>query len=441
MTHGAANRGLTDDGDRRGRDRSALRQLAPRLGWSATPELLVPGAGPPVVVRRERRGRRRTSGSSSSATPSSGWSSPTTCSGPTPTCPRGSWPRCGRRWSTRRPWPRWPPTWTSATPCCSARARTSSGGREKPSILADAMEALIGARLPRPRAGGGRADLIMRLLGDRIEEAAAGPGGQDYKTRLQELCARRFDQLPVYSRERRGTRPRQALRRGGSRRRVGHGAAARVAPRSRPSRPRPGWPGRSCAPSRPCPTLRTQVPVSRSPDGGRRRARSRRLRRTMPELPEVETIRRDLDKEFVGKRIKKVEVTGSRSRPPPPGPGGLHRPGRGPQAGRHRPAGQVPAAEARQRRRPRRPPGHERSAAAGRPEGAAGQAHPRGASASPAPPSCASSIPGPSASCSSPPPTRSRKRFPSWPIWASTRSRSRWPGPASANCWPPARPS
>ncbi len=33
----------------------------------------------------------------------------------------------------------------------------------------------------------------------------------------------------------------------------------------------------------------------------------------MPELPEIETIRRDLDREFVGKRIKKVEVTGARS--------------------------------------------------------------------------------------------------------------------------------
>jgi len=33
----------------------------------------------------------------------------------------------------------------------------------------------------------------------------------------------------------------------------------------------------------------------------------------MPELPEVETIRRDLDKEVVGKRIKLVEVTGQRS--------------------------------------------------------------------------------------------------------------------------------
>jgi formamidopyrimidine-DNA glycosylase len=33
----------------------------------------------------------------------------------------------------------------------------------------------------------------------------------------------------------------------------------------------------------------------------------------MPELPEVETIRRDLDREVVGKRVKGVEVTGMRS--------------------------------------------------------------------------------------------------------------------------------
>jgi formamidopyrimidine-DNA glycosylase len=39
----------------------------------------------------------------------------------------------------------------------------------------------------------------------------------------------------------------------------------------------------------------------------------------MPELPEVETIRRDLEKEAVGKRIKSVEVTGTRTvrRQPP----------------------------------------------------------------------------------------------------------------------------
>jgi len=77
------------------------------------------------------------------------------------------------------------------------KGEDASGGREKPSILADAMEAVIGAVY----IDGGwdaAAALVMNLLGQRIEEAAVGPGGQDYKTRLQELSARRFDQLPRY---------------------------------------------------------------------------------------------------------------------------------------------------------------------------------------------------------------------------------------------------
>jgi ribonuclease-3 len=72
-----------------------------------------------------------------------------------------------------------------------------SGGREKPSILADAMEALIGA-VYLDQGWEAASELVMRLLGDLIEQAAMGPGGQDYKTRLQELCARRFDELPQY---------------------------------------------------------------------------------------------------------------------------------------------------------------------------------------------------------------------------------------------------
>jgi ribonuclease III len=78
------------------------------------------------------------------------------------------------------------------------KGEDQSGGREKPSILADAAEALIGA-VYLDRGWVAAADMVMRLLGDRIEVAAAGPGGQDYKTRLQELCARQFDQLPIYS--------------------------------------------------------------------------------------------------------------------------------------------------------------------------------------------------------------------------------------------------
>jgi ribonuclease III len=72
-----------------------------------------------------------------------------------------------------------------------------SGGREKPSILADAMEALIGA-VYLDQGWEAASDLVMRLLGDLIEQAAVGPGGRDYKTRLQEVCARRFDELPCY---------------------------------------------------------------------------------------------------------------------------------------------------------------------------------------------------------------------------------------------------
>lgn len=77
------------------------------------------------------------------------------------------------------------------------KGEDASGGREKPSILSDAMEAVIGAVY----IDGGwdpAAELVMRLLGDAMAEAAAGPGGHDYKTRLQELAARRFDDLPRY---------------------------------------------------------------------------------------------------------------------------------------------------------------------------------------------------------------------------------------------------
>jgi ribonuclease-3 len=77
------------------------------------------------------------------------------------------------------------------------KGEAASGGRSKPSILADAMEAVIaavyldGGLEPATR-------LVLALLESRIREQAAGPGGQDYKTRLQELAARCCDQLPRY---------------------------------------------------------------------------------------------------------------------------------------------------------------------------------------------------------------------------------------------------
>ena len=60
-----------------------------------------------------------------------------------------------------------------------------------------AMEAVIGAVY---LDGGWEAAevLVMELLGARMTEAAAGPGGHDFKTRLQELAARRHEELPNY---------------------------------------------------------------------------------------------------------------------------------------------------------------------------------------------------------------------------------------------------
>ena len=78
------------------------------------------------------------------------------------------------------------------------KGEDASGGRDKPSILADAMEALIGAVY----LDGGWAPaqrLVLDLLGERIVLAAEGPGGQDFKTRLQELASSRFGRLPVYA--------------------------------------------------------------------------------------------------------------------------------------------------------------------------------------------------------------------------------------------------
>jgi ribonuclease-3 len=72
-----------------------------------------------------------------------------------------------------------------------------SGGREKPSILADALEAMIGATY---LAGGlePASSLVLDLLADRIAHEVADPGGSGWKNRLQEVTARLGYDLPSY---------------------------------------------------------------------------------------------------------------------------------------------------------------------------------------------------------------------------------------------------
>jgi len=77
------------------------------------------------------------------------------------------------------------------------RGEELSGGRHKASILADAMEAVIGAVYLDAGWEIARG-VVVGLLGDRIEEAAKGPGGRDFKTRLQELSVQVLDETPRY---------------------------------------------------------------------------------------------------------------------------------------------------------------------------------------------------------------------------------------------------
>ena len=68
------------------------------------------------------------------------------------------------------------------------KGEDSSGGREKESILADGFEAVIGAIHQDAGWETSRA-VVLDLLMDEISAGSERPGGQDYKTRLQELTA------------------------------------------------------------------------------------------------------------------------------------------------------------------------------------------------------------------------------------------------------------
>ena len=77
------------------------------------------------------------------------------------------------------------------------RGEDASGGRGKPSILADAVEAVIGA-VYLDGGIGAADDSIARLLGARLDAVASSPGHADFKTRLQELAARLGLDPPSY---------------------------------------------------------------------------------------------------------------------------------------------------------------------------------------------------------------------------------------------------
>jgi len=78
------------------------------------------------------------------------------------------------------------------------KGERTTGGSDKQSILADALEAVIGAVYIDGGIEAARG-FVLRLWDDHVTTAVRhGPGGFDHKTRLQELAVATFDTAPCY---------------------------------------------------------------------------------------------------------------------------------------------------------------------------------------------------------------------------------------------------
>ncbi len=83
------------------------------------------------------------------------------------------------------------------------KGEEQSGGRDKSSILADALEAVFGA-VYLDLGLDVATELIQRLFRPRMEAYVRGEGDRDYKTILQELASQALHTMPEYRLEERG---------------------------------------------------------------------------------------------------------------------------------------------------------------------------------------------------------------------------------------------
>ena len=375
-------------------DRSAPRSRARSAGRFRDQAMLERGARAPVVLRRAPRRACRTSASSSSATPCSASSSPTTCSATYPDLPEGELAKLRASVVNAEVLAEVAVDVELGAALRLGKGEDASGGRAKPSILADAMEAVIAAVVPRRRVGRGPRRSCCASSASGSSRAPSGPGGHDYKTRLQELAARRFDQLPRYQVRARGSRPLEAVlrdgaARGASRTGTGEGRSKKQAEQAAAARWR--WRRLREHPR----TRRRRRTTARRPErstGGRCRSclRSR-------SCAAISSARSSASSVEVGRGRRhavRSAATDSRS---------SSRVGStGKQDHRRRAAREVPPREARRRRRARHPPRDVGPAAPGQGARASTmrQAHPRRRSRSRRAGSCASSTRARSARCS-----------------------------------------
>ena len=159
------------------------------------------------------------------------------------------------------------------------KGEDAAGGREKPSILSDALEAVLGAVYLDGGVDAAKA-LVARLFSDRLETAAGQLDRLDHKTVLQELTARLYDTAPVYLLTETGPDHSKTFKAtvlvDGMALGVGEGKSKKLAEQQAASEA-------------------FDVLVA-----------ERYL--IVPELPEVETVRRGMVSFVVGRRIERVEV-------------------------------------------------------------------------------------------------------------------------------------
>ena len=77
------------------------------------------------------------------------------------------------------------------------RGEEASGGRDKPTNLADALEAVVAA-IFLDQGLNTTTDVILRLFNVELVKVISHGTGVDYKSQLQELIQTRQDQVPVY---------------------------------------------------------------------------------------------------------------------------------------------------------------------------------------------------------------------------------------------------
>ncbi|MFC5791888.1 ribonuclease III [Agromyces tardus] len=78
------------------------------------------------------------------------------------------------------------------------RGETLTGGADKPSILADTVEAIIGA-VYLDRGGDAATALVLRLVAPLLRDPERFGAAMDPKTSLQEIAARRGSPAPAYT--------------------------------------------------------------------------------------------------------------------------------------------------------------------------------------------------------------------------------------------------